>query len=159
MATAITLIDSAELSSTTASVTFSSIPSSYQHLQLTYSFSMSSAGLPYVRLNGDSTAWQYYNHRPYRSGGSISPDGSAGSYMPLLVTAVSTLVFTGELVLANYAQTDHYQTMIGSTGTRNRWTANAGYWHTTNAVSTILIDITTGSFNSGSVFSLYGLDS
>jgi hypothetical protein len=165
------LISSTVLGSTTASVTFSSIPNTYKHLQVRMAARIATAtgtnGVEFdLRLNSDSGA-NYASHRLYGDGTSVtSTAASAQNQMAVLQglpSASQTAGIFGAAVIdiLDYASTTKnktLRTLNGYNGVSNRISMHSGLWVSTAAVNSILVyDINAFSFASGSRFSLYGI--
>ena len=149
----------------TSSITFSSIPQGYTHLQIraftgtaTY---WSNAG--YVHFNGDSTTSNYNEHVLYGSG------ASAGSYYTspnqgLFYLGKSTSGFDAAVVdILDYTSISKYKVsrslfgydVNGATGYIG---LASGLWRNTAAVSSITITAGgAGDFAQYSQFALYGI--
>ena len=151
-------------------VSFTSIPSTYEHLQMRVFFRENGGTTGnseyYVQFNGDSTANKYWKYRWYANGTTIV--GQANS--------VSTEGIWGTPSVRNGA-TDRWGCVVmdihdyaGSTNKSVRmfgmgWNdANiisvgnaAGPFVSTSAISSIQIFGNQGNFASGSIFALYGI--
>jgi len=151
---------------TTGSFTFSSIPSTYSHLQLRFGIVPSTAGGAfYVRLNGD-TATNYSRHGLLGNGTAASAAGAANtSNMPLSIMsaggAVATYPSVGIIDLIDYASTTKYKTLRAISGYDNNSTGGAleldsGSWRSTSAVTslTFYYDYNVAT---GSTIALYGI--
>jgi hypothetical protein len=168
MANTYTLISSNVLTSTEASVTFSSIPATYTDLVLRLaarSNTNSVDDLFYIRLNGVTTSLYSFTNI---SGDGSSASSSSGSGSPLafnylLNGATSTAnTFTNfELYIPSY--TVSQSKPIGSFGARENNTssalllATASLFRSNSAISEITAFPGFGSFVSGSSFYLYGI--
>lgn len=168
-------IASTTLSSSASSVTFSSIPDTYEHLQLRL-FSRcdiaTTAGgqIMRLRLNSD-TGSNYAYHRLVGTGSSVAADGLGVSQTEMrfgFTNGSSALSNTFAVVLidfVDYANTNKYKTVRSIGGaednTNGRASLYSGLWLSTSAISTIEISLAGGSGNfvSGTVASLYGLRS
>jgi hypothetical protein len=154
-------------------ITFSSIPSTYKHLQIRYvgrgTGSNTGYGV-YLQFNGSSSA-EYWNYRfRGRSGtASILPD-----------TTANTLAATGAVPAANsganmygaavidildYASTTKRKTVRFQSGADQNQSfddtfsmAGANLWANTNAISSLTITIDSGNgWTTDSRFYLYGI--
>jgi hypothetical protein len=161
------LISTTLLSSTTASVTFSSIPSTYKHLQVRIAARIATAtgtnGVEFdLRLNSDSGA-NYASHRLYGDGTSVTSAQNQMAVLQGLPSASQTAGIFGAAVIdiLDYASTTKnktLKTLNGYNGASNRISMHSGLWVSTAAVNSILVyDINAFSFASGSRFSLYGI--
>jgi len=150
-----------------ATITFSSIPATYKHLQLrmisrgtgTAEFTIR------VRLNGD-TGSNYTNHFLEGDGTSaISGSNISGTYMNLYVQPKSSAlanVFGGFVVdVLDYANTNKYKTVRHLGGYDANGSGyidlDSGLWMNSSAITSI--ELTTGatSFAEYSSFALYGI--
>ena len=157
-----------------ATVTFSSIPATYEHLQLRMNvrtLRTSSLETTGMRLNGD-TASNYATHRIYGQTVSLGAGGEvattrlyATGQMPTSVQPPRTLYGAGLVDILDYTNTNKNTTILFQSGeTTSNYpymTFGSGLWEDTSAVSTILLYPANGSagFVRGSVFTLYGLKS
>jgi hypothetical protein len=154
-----------------ATVTFSSIPSTFKHLQIRAigrTSRISTNATIYLQLNSD-TASNYSNHNLIGDGASASSDG-AGSRTPDFIAAC---VAGGTLATANsfgvavidildYANTDKYKTIRSLTGRDFNGSGDArlasANWRNTNAITTIeLKDSSGANIAQYSSFALYGI--
>jgi hypothetical protein len=152
------------LGSAQASVTFSSIPSTYTDLVLVISANEITGNNIFLQFNGD-TGSNY--SRTFLSGtGSSSLSGrdttqtnmqiDAYGYAP---TAANTFGVLNAFI-QNYSNTTTYKTVLSRANNASAGVdACVGLWKSTAAINSILIDIigTTANFNTGSTFSLYGI--
>jgi hypothetical protein len=152
----------ATVTPTSGSVTFSSIPSTYKHLQVRYNFMGTNGNNINMRLNGD-TGSNYASHRLGGSGSSAGSFGITGqSSMELhgwFGGTVSGNPNVGIIDLQDYASTTKNKTMRVFSGSDNNSSGSvnlfSGLWLNTaaiNSITIILVGTTTGS-----VFSLYGI--
>lgn len=158
-----TLIASSTVgSSGVASVTFSSIPSTYTDLVLKISTrtnrSAATDGLE-IRLNGATT-----NH----SGRRLTGDGSTIASSVSAYgntdgnTATASTFGNAEVYIPNYASSNYksfsMDTVSENNATTSGMTLNANLWSQTTAVSSIGIFMSDGTlFNQYSTFYLYGI--
>ncbi len=150
-----------------ATITFSSIPSNFKHLQLRC-LARGSTGTQdaqsNMRLNGDSAS-NYSYHRIYGDGSSAGSDGAANqtAAMAGINAGASSLANTfavGVVDILDYANTDKYKTVRILTGYDQNgqgavylWSNS---WRSTSAVTTITIT-TSANFSEYSSFALYGI--
>jgi hypothetical protein len=154
------------LSSGVASVTFSSIPSTYRHLEVRLTHREPSSNNnenALIQFNGD-TASNYSSHR-------LISDGAIGSYSTLtnyIRYRVPGNVFTGVwaggiLSILDYAQTTKNKTtkMLGGYCFGNGSSEiglYSGSWRNTAAITSITFSSVNGNgIMAGSRFSLYGI--
>jgi hypothetical protein len=164
-------IASTSLTGTTATVTFSSIPSTFAHLQLRLSVrSTPSLERMNMRFNNDSGASSYDVHRLQADGSSAGNDSridkdacwlvSAG---PLGVTNVAD-VFTGVIIdILDYTNTNKYKNLKVLCGTDTNSAGSveftSGTWKSTSAINRIDMTIPSSNFAQYSTLSLYGIRS
>lgn len=161
------LISTQVLASTATSVTFSSIPSTFKHLQVRYVVRQSTTGTIATtwNFNGDSGA-NYAWHRMYGNGGSVGSDGTNAANQILSMTGpggtdASGIFLVGIADILDYGSTAKNKTIRYATGSKNTSTTNfvaltSGLWTSTAAVTSMTLGALSGSFAIGSRFSLYG---
>lgn len=157
------LISTTILGSTTASITFSSIPSTYKHLQIRMVGRLASVtnNLMLVTLNGDSGA-NYSWHSLTGSDTSVTSTGAASqTSMSMGVVGYNTNIHSGSIIdILDYSQTTKNKTLRSLHGVCDgivRIGVHSGLWMNTAAVSSITIANNNASYASGSRFSLYGV--
>jgi hypothetical protein len=155
------------LGSAAASVTFSSISGTYTDLVFVVNASQAVNSAPvYLRVNGLTTAI-YSNTFLYGNGSSavssrysaaalggdgFNLDNVNGRPFPTDFSGVATYH------LMNYSNTTTNKTILLRHGTASGFVmADVGLIQTTSAISSINIRPFTGSFDTGSTFSLYGI--
>jgi hypothetical protein len=154
-----------------ATITFSSIPATFKHLQVRYMSRSANASTTDVlswRFNSD-TASNYSRHFLFGDGGGgvgvsgaatsdtrMTTDGTTGA------TATASIFGVGVVDILDYADTNKYKTLRAlSADDRNGAglvVVNSGNWRSTSAVSTItIITNSTANFAQYSSFALYGI--
>ena len=150
------------LGSTQTSITFSSIPSTYTHLQvraLTVTNVPSGSGVMY--FNGDSTNTNYHNHYLYGSGTSAAAnDGGNHSYVPEFVGGGATTSPGASIIdILDYTNTNKYKTTreLGGYDANGSGyiTLSSNLWMNNAAITSISFNIT--SWLAGTSFALYGV--
>ena len=141
-----------------SSISFSSIPSTYKHLQLRCFIKASGAVNPLVRFNGDSSS-SYYWHGLYGTG-SAAGANTGGGYGSDLILAYSDNQWGGVISdILDYTNTNKNTTIrnLGGCDTNGggQIALNSGFWNNTAAVSSISLTGTT--FAEYSSFALYGI--
>lgn len=151
------------LGSAQSSYTFSSISSTYTDLVLVTNYGASIAGMtPFIRFNSD-TGTNYSDTILYGTG---SKAGSARD-------TSATRIFIGQYQVGssatdgnnmtithiqNYANSTTYKTVLSRSGAAEKETnAIVGLWRSTSAINSISVVTTSGNFNTGSTFTLYGI--
>jgi hypothetical protein len=160
------------LSSNTATITFSSIPATYTHLQLRLLARSDYAGASEdarMQINSQTSTSYYTNHVVYGDGASALTDydvnSVAGFNVKRLPAATSTASVFGGIVIdiLDYTNTSKNKTLRSLGG----WDANgsgrinlSSYLFTsTAAVSSITMTLSTGAnYVANSTFALYGIN-
>jgi len=147
------------LTTTSSSITFSSIPATYTHLQLrSFVLSNSVSGSATMTINSTNggTHW-------------LSGDGASATanvalstmYLPL-VQGSTTSGFGGVTDFLDYKDTNKYKTVRTLGGYESNSTGfvalQSGNWRSTSAITSITLAPNIGSnFNQYSQFALYGI--
>lgn len=170
------LLETTILGSSTPTVTFSNLNSTYgatyQHLQfriLMRSTRNDTDSLCYMQFNGD-TASNYSTHAVRGSGTETSSISIQASYPSgiVLYSGLAGATNTANSFGANIVdildpfETSKYTTtraLAGQVGSFNRIALESGSWRNTAALTSITFDDIFGNFVSGSRFSLYGIRS
>ena len=159
-----------------SSITFSSIPSTYTHLQLRILAKGTSAlgGYPTsgnIALNGDSTSSNYANHSLSGNGSAASASAATSNTGNIFVTAGSSgswssSIFTTSIIdILDYSNTNKYKTLRSLQGGDNNGAGTivltSMLWQSTSAISSISFTadptyLTT--FAQYSQFALYGVN-
>ena len=157
-----------------ASVTFSSIPSTYTHLQVRLLAKSSDTGSGgsdnlVMSINSDTTYTNYRNHYLDGNGsavaaGSIQASGFY-SYVSDIANSYSgaASMFGGAIIdILDYTNTNKYKTIRSINGTDRNGAGSvnllSSLWINTNAVTTLTFNCVTGtSISQYSSFALYGV--
>jgi hypothetical protein len=152
------------LGSAQSSVTFSSISGSFTDLVLVMNAKgtgfTGSGTYPYVRYNSDSGT--NYS-RTYLSGnGSAASSGRGTSEnLQYLVGGTyidGTFAYNSITHFMNYSNTTTYKTMLSRANNSGvQVDALVGLWRSTSAITSIIIYSSSGNFDTGSTFTLYGI--
>lgn len=159
---ALTLISTTILNSTSSSVTFSSIPATYKHLQIRFAGNSTTNGSDFeIQFNSD-TATNYSTHWLVGTGSSVSSAGLANQSIMLafgVQTGMNTTATTAVIVdILDYANTNKYKTMRSLAGTTTTEIClTSGSWRSNTAVSSITLKTANYAYTAGSRFSLYGV--
>jgi hypothetical protein len=157
-------------SGTQGSVTFSSIPQTYQHLEIRFlanNNDTTGSGLGNVRCSGffnsDTTATNYYNHTLNGNGSSVASEAENSAKWVGSATR-NSMIGPGISVASifDYTNTNKYKTTRAMWGWENNDTAGnvrlvSGLWSNTAAITSITITPESGSFKAYSQFALYGI--
>jgi hypothetical protein len=153
------------LGTSAASVTFSSIPATYRDLILVVAdLSATASNTLYARVNGD-TGSNYSNVVALGdSTGAVSLSSSSNSNGFFMGAAYQGLPTSGSsqsiLQIMDYSATDKHKTGLSRYGSAGKSEVDmaASRWANTAAVTSLVLRIApSGSFNSGTSFSLYGV--
>jgi hypothetical protein len=151
-----------------SSIDFSSIPSTFKHLQIRVSARGTTAATSqeqYITFNGTSTNY-YSAHILYGNGSSAVATTSTYTtvnLMPRLVAASSTAsVYTSYVTdILDYQNTNKYKVIRSLGGFDANGSGEidlmSGLWMNTTAISSINIRPSAGNFEQHSRFALYGI--
>jgi hypothetical protein len=164
------------LGSATSTVTFSSIPADYTHLQIRASYQTSRGTYPldkiFIRFNSD-TASNYSSHNLKGDGASAS-SGAENTTQIVDADSSSTTAASGGLVfgalimdILDYANTNKYKTTRALSGFDTNGTVSgyggraaliSGNWRSTSAITSITFTVdNAANYSANSKFSLYGI--
>jgi len=153
----------------TSTITFSSIPSTYQHLQLRAIAACNQAGTdfrPSLQINSDTSA-SYANHQIYWEGSSVNAQAFTSStvidrlgYMPGSSSLANTF---GAFIMdfLDYSNTSKYKTIRSLNGheenSAGKYSAYAsGLWMSSSAINTLTFTVAGGgNFIQYTQFALY----
>jgi hypothetical protein len=154
-----------------ADVTFSSIPSTFKHLQIRYIARTARASFPddnlAIQLNGN-TGSVYAQHQLNGNGSTASSGGGSSLTDMRLGRLTGSTALTGNFApgvidILDYANTNKNRTLRSLTGNDNNGSGDitlmSGLYQSTTAVSSIKLFSQTGSNNFAqySSFALYGI--
>lgn len=160
-----------------SSITFSSIPSTFKHLQIRYiaGNSIGSAGNLdlYMKLNSDTTAGNYATHGLQGTGsaaeaGNVTSSGGANGspfrYGIIWGNSASDNIFsTGIIDFLDYANANKNKTIrqlrgVDANGSSNgRVGLDSMLWASTSALNSITFSVPGYNFVEKSTFALYGI--
>lgn len=150
-----------------STITFSSIPSTYKHLQIRSFAKWNSSSADFraglMRFNGDSGA-NYAAHLLAADGSSASAAG-VSSYTSAYWTGHyygANGAYTADIIdILDYASTSKYKTSRSLAGYdangAGRIDYSSGLWMSTSAINSISIIISADTFAQYSHFALYGI--
>jgi hypothetical protein len=159
-------IATSTLASATASVTFSSIPSTYTDLVLVLQ-PASTTFADNIGLNFNSDTGSNYSSTNLSGTGSAASSGRAASPYIQVTNIIGTTGTLGAMAsiihIMDYANATTYKTVISRTGqngaTYNGNEAIVSLWRNTAAISTIVVKQSgSPNFITGSTFRLYGIE-
>jgi len=162
-------IASATGTGSSGTITFSSIPATYAHLQIRINARSTETGVlsisAFSRANGD-TASNYTRHAIEGDGGSVGVTGLANqtSLMLLRVSgddATANVMGTGVIDILDYSSTSKFKTFRSIAGTDNNGSGiiklHSGLWRDTSAINTLTIFLSSNNWTTSSTFALYGI--
>lgn len=150
-----------------SSVSFSSIPSTYQHLQIR-AFSLNNSANDYlcIKLNSDGTNANYRQHYLYGDGTSVAAGTTTTGVNGgrTYTTYGPNNYFTSGIIdILDYTNTNKYKTIRSLAGfdTNNTdggivWLTST-LWQSTSAITQIDLFSQSASFKQYSTFALYGI--
>lgn len=154
--------------STSSVITFSSIPATYNHLQLRMFARATSANTMYVRFNNDSGSTNYDNHRMSGNGSTVGADARI-DYSALWVSSkgygVPSTTSIGSAIIMDildYTNTNKHKTTRTLSGQELN-TSNSdiemtsGRWKSTSAIDRIDVSINTSTLAEYTHIALYGI--
>lgn len=160
----------------TSTVTFSSIPGTYTHLQLRASYQTSRGTYPldkiFIRFNSDSSS--NYSCHNLKGDGASASSGAENSTQIVDADSSSTTAASGGLVfgplimdILDYANTNKYKTVRMLKGFDTNGTVSgyggrvgliSGNWRSTSAITSITFTVdNAANYSANSIFSLYGV--
>ena len=172
------LIESQTLGSAAATVTFSSIPGTYTDLILQCSLradttTFNNMNFPILRFNGDSTSGLYSVTSLYSrntGSGDTANSGRASSqneinFGGVVTTSMSASTFSPWIAhFLDYSNTTTNKTVLNRIASASNLTTSdglavgVGLWRNTNAITSLsLTGTSSGLFQIGSTFKLYGI--
>jgi len=166
-------IASATGTGSSGTITFSSIPGTYKHLQIRYIARATGAGAGSaaltIRLNSDSGS-NYAYHQLIGDGSAVTANGTASATGYQISRAVvsggalATAYSAAIIDIHDYSSSTKNKTMRSFTGADTNsasgfWGVNlsSGLWMSTSSVNAVTLSIGANSFTTDTVFSLYGI--
>lgn len=154
-------------SSGASSIDFTSIPSTFKHLQIRASARSAAGAWNFLTFNSDATQSNYYAHELVGNGSVTGAASYAGGASPkgiqLMVTYGYTSVFTGAVIdILDYTSTNRYKTVR----CLNAWDNNgsgevhftSGLWSKTpEAITSLSLVTNGGNYQQHTTFALYGI--
>jgi len=144
----------------TGTVTFSSIPSGYKHLQIrSIATSTSSYGL--IRFNSDSAS-NYVTHFLYGDGATVTATALTAQTSLYGARADNSTHFSVGIVdILDFNSTTKNKTIRVFTGQDGNGSGtimvNSGLWLSTSAITSITINTQSGNWATTAQFALYGM--
>jgi len=148
-----------------STVTFSSIPSTYKHLQIRGIFKPAAASWIVAYFNGDGLSTNKYSEHDLRGDGataSAEATVNANSAYFILGTVSATNTFAaGVIDILDYSNTNKYKTVrslngMDANGSGNIDLTSSG-WRDLSAITQIDLKLNGGTIPQYSTFALYGI--
>ena len=146
-----------------STISFTSIPSTYTHLQIRALSGSNPAGYNSgVRFNGD-TGTNYYGHAVYGAGSSAGSFSLGGqSFASISFNGITNTQFSVAVIdILDYKNTNKYKTIRSLNGRDNNGVGDiylmSGSWSSTSAITSIDIVAPSATFIQYSQFALYGI--
>jgi hypothetical protein len=145
------------LGTAAASVTFSSIPATYRDLILVMNGSPSTGSYAFLRFNGD-TGSNYNYVFMYGDGSGTASSLFSNQTQGYIGNIDATVRTTFIAQVMDFSATDKHKTFLSRNGQADGLViATAGRWANTSAVTSMSVNINSGTFAIGHTFSLYGV--
>lgn len=144
-----------------SSITFSSIPSTYTHLQIR-GIAQATLATGFIRFNSDSAS-NYATHYLYGDGASAASGAATNQTISYAFLATASAnIFGGAVIdILDYTNTNKYKTMRSLSGGDQNGTGYieliSGLWQSTSAITSITLIPASGNFAQYSSFALYGI--
>jgi hypothetical protein len=143
-------------------ITFSSIPSTYKHLQIRYISKNTASGTDaYIQLN--SSVDSVYRHQLTGNGSSASASAYSGTAYILLTSGSSgsSIYGVGVIDILDYGSTTKAKTIRALSGYDLNGSGIVGLgsalWTSTDAITDILIKSAGTNFDTNTQYALYGI--
>ena len=152
------------LSSSSSTVTFSSIPSTYTHLQVRILYQASANGA--IRFNSDSTYTNYRSHYLGGDGasaysGTVQDPSYTGGLATTGIANTANIFGASVIDILDYTNTNKYKTVRTFAGIDKNGSGyidfDSSFWMNTSAISSITIEALGTTYSQYSSFALYGI--
>ena len=157
--------------SSTSSVTFSSIPTDYTHLQIRISAQTTGTAYGKLSFNSDTTNANYKSHDLIGNGTAVIGTAYAQSYGGIIINGYGGWGNTSGsspsatiIDILDYKNTNKWKTTRGLSGLDNNGgdrtvDVQSGLWLSTAAISNVTLTLNANAFAALSQFTLYGIKS
>jgi hypothetical protein len=156
-----TPIATTTLASTASSYTFSSIAGTYTDLVLVASIKSSTNSYAQMYVNGDNAGTAYSQTTLTGDGSSATSARNPNAPVNYLAQSnnIDATNFTPYTInIQNYANTNVYKTWLTRAGSASFATnATVSLWRSTSAITSITIQLNSGTLAVGTTFTLYGI--
>jgi len=159
------LIETAYGTGSSGTITFSSIPSTYKHLQIRYT-GRNTADDGQIRLTFNGVTSGYSAHRLFGNGSTVTSSANYGQSSSAINNAIApssstaNAVGSGVLEIMDYLGTKNktVRALFGKhDGEINNISLSSALLVNTSAITSITLATSTGNFATISRFSLYGI--
>lgn len=150
-----TVLGNTTLTSASQTVTFSSIPAVHKDLTLAIEGIPSTAADLQLNFNGDVGNNYFY---VILEGNVAVGARSAAANPPNISLAYVTGKFSANVDIMDYSSTDKEKSTLSRAGDLDRVNVTLGRRANTAAITSMVIKISTGTFNAGSTFKLLGVN-
>jgi len=149
-----TQIASTTVGTATNTITFSSIPSTYTDLVVIMNGTATVAADVYFYYNSDTTNSNYSNTYFYGNGSTVGTGRDPIPGVGTFYTTVTNIIAN----VMNYSNSTTYKTAINRSDTAaSAVIARVMMWRNTAAINQLVIKQSSGNFNTGATFSIYGI--
>jgi hypothetical protein len=153
------------LSTATGTVSFTSIPATYTHLQMRISVIAATAGQTFQAFVNNDTGTTYATHVVYGNGTATGAAGVPNStgYSPVYGRNVGSTTAPCVVIMdiLDYANTSKYKTMRSLSGSESNSNGeidlSSSVWMNTTAINRLDFNWTSGNCAQYSSFALYGI--
>jgi hypothetical protein len=145
------------LGSSTSTVTFSSISSTYTDLVLVIEGALTGSAIKLIYFNGDTAANYSISTLIGVTGNASGTSANyAFSYIDVYNSAASR--FMNVVKIMNYSNTTTYKTFFARQDSPSTSVEQIiGSWRSTAAITSVRVDTTSNAFAAGTTFALYGI--
>ena len=163
-------IASATGTGSSETITFSSIPSTYQHLQIRAIIRNTSTSTSSKMQFNSDTGSNYTQHEIQGTGSAASAGGAVTqtsmlAFRPAVSSATADCMGVTIIDIHDYASTSKYKTVRSFFGadtnagsTTDRILLTSGLWLSTSAINTITFSLAaSNNFTTSTTFALYGI--
>jgi hypothetical protein len=151
-----TPIASVTLSATASEIVFSGLPQTFRDLIVVLNGTGTVSDNQRARFNGDTSS--IYTTVFARGNGSSATSGTSSDTQFTFGEIDNSVVCTNIMQVMDYAQTNKHKTVLQrSNDTTNSVFMFAGRYASTNAVTSISLYPASGSYNSGTTFTVFGV--
>jgi hypothetical protein len=144
----------------TSTITFSSIPSDYKHLQIRMSYN-NLTGLDNMKMQLNGSVNSTYWHYMFGDGSSATGGASTSNLIGIQFGRSDTIQYASIMDILDYGSTTKNKTMRMLLGVDNNGSGgvslSSNLYSTTSAISSIALSFTTYNFTPDSRISLYGI--